>query len=73
MRYETYQFILKNKRRFALYDNATGSGSDTTNDASASSVNPNNFLAPLVSSKLKKVLIAVALILVIIYLFKKIL
>lgn len=73
MRYETFQFILKNKKRFALYDNASGGGSDTTTDPSASSVNPNNFLAPLVSQKFKKVLIAVVLILVIIYLFKKIL
>lgn len=71
MRYETFKFIIDNQKLF-LYDNAATGGSDNTTDpGAATSINPNDYLAPIIGgSKLMKLLVMVALVLGIIYLIK---
>lgn len=65
-------FIVNNKKQI-LFDNATGSGSDTSTDPSSRSVNPNNYLPPVIGGGgLVKILIIVVLSLLSIYLIKKI-
>jgi len=71
MRYETFKFIMDNQKLF-LYDNAATGGSDNTTDAgAATSINPNDYLQPIIGgSGLMKTLVTIALILGIIYLIK---
>ena len=71
MRYETFKFIMDNQKLF-LYDNAATGGSDNTTDAgAATSVNPNDYLAPVIGgSKFMRALVVIALLLGIIYLVK---
>lgn len=71
MRYETFKFIIANKEKF-LYDNAAAGGSDLSTDPNAAAtVNPNNFLAPVIGgSSIMQLLSIVALVLLIVYLIK---
>lgn len=72
MRYETFVFIMNNRKEL-MYNDASATGNDTSMDATAALVNPNDFLAPLVGrGGFKSLLVIVALILVIILLIKKI-
>lgn len=64
-------FILKNKDRF-FFDQATGYGSDSSIDPTASSVNPNAYLASDVGfNGLRGILVIAVLVLLILYIFKK--
>ena len=71
MELEVYRFILNNKK-FFWTNGADGTGGDTSTDATASSVNPNALLTPVVGSDgLVKFLVIVALVLIIIYFFER--
>lgn len=71
MRYETFQFIMNNRREL-LFNDAAGTGNDTSTDATAGLVNPNDFLSPIVGrGGFKSFLVIVVLILVIFLLIKK--
>jgi hypothetical protein len=70
MQWETFKFIIHHKEKF-LYDNATAGGTDNSVDASAATVDPNHYLAPVIGgSGLMKILSIVALTLAILYLIK---
>lgn len=72
MRYETLMYIVRNKRSL-LYNDATGTGGDSSTDPSAAGVNPNAYLVgDIGSARVVRLLLVVLLILAIIYLFKRI-
>lgn len=62
---------MDNQKLF-IYDNAATGGSDNTTDpGAATTVDPNDYLAPVIGgSKIMKILVTVALVLGIIYLIK---
>lgn len=71
MTYNHLLYIVNNKDKFR-YDNATSGGSDTSVDASARFINPNDFLAPTVrQAGIIRLLEIIVLILLSIFLIKK--
>ena len=73
MRYQTYKLILAREKNRSLYDCATSTGTDGTTDATAKTVDPNQYLAPLIGgSPVIRALVIVSLVLLIIYLSKSI-
>ena len=71
MRYETFKFIIDNQK-LLVYNRVDATGSDNTTDpGAAQTVNPNNFLPPIIGgSKIMQALAMIALVLGIIYLVR---
>lgn len=72
MRLETFKIIMRNKDKF-WYNAADGTGGDTSTDpGAAATVNPNDYLSPLIGNGgVIRILVIIALVLVIIYLVEK--
>jgi hypothetical protein len=70
MRYETMQFILKNKRKL-VYDSFAATGSDNSTDATAATVDVNASLAPVVGgTPTMQTIVIIGIVLIILYLCK---